>query len=387
MSPIDDDAGLDEPPAFGTVLPAPTSSLSRIIPAEPPQVPSRPRLTVVVAVAAVASAAALALGVLVVRWSSQAGTPDGLDPSHIAVAPENSSIGADPTLRDRPVAADIGVAAPADPGTCPEGMAEIEGGKFFMGTDANDAPLRGANPAHRQRVESFCIDKTEVTVDAYRACSVHADCKRAYRDSLWPQGAATKATWTASRTAYSALCNEAHNDRGQHPMNCVTWDQAQEYCQWRGGRLPTEAQWEFAARGADGRVYSWGDHVPDSEHMNGCGSECLAWREQAGLPPTPQLYSADDGYPGTAPVGSFPAGRTKAGLLDMAGNVFEWTADEFRPYVAIGDEAEGARKGRVIRGGAFNSFMPQFADPALRFAQAESAHSHGIGFRCVADPA
>ena len=226
-----------------------------------------------------------------------------------------------------------------------------------------------------------------MTIDAYRACSKRGECKRAFRDSYWPQGSMDKDAWTRSKKAHSGLCNEAYDDRGTHPVNCVTWHQAKAFCEWRGASLPTEAQWEFAARGSDGRVYSWGDQKPDSELMNGCGAECNAWREKVGLPATPTLYDADDGYPGTAPVGSYPAAKTQHGLLDMAGNVFEWTADTFRPYGEV--EALSATDGptrRVIRGGAFNSFDPSFADPALRFPQAADSHSHGIGFRCAAPP-
>ncbi|HET6584101.1 MAG TPA: SUMF1/EgtB/PvdO family nonheme iron enzyme, partial [Nannocystaceae bacterium] len=87
---------------------------------------------------------------------------------------------------------------------------------------------------------------------------------------------------------------------------------------------------------------------------------------------------------GTAPIGRFAAGTTRHGLHDIAGNVFEWTVDEFRPYGD--DEPTDDAPGRVIRGGAFNSFQAQFADPALRFPQAEDAHNHGIGFRCAAVP-
>lgn len=188
---------------------------------------------------------------------------------------------------------------------------------------------------------------------------------------------------------HGALCNEGLQDRADHPVNCVTWHQAKAYCEWRGAELPTEAQWEFAARGSDGRVYSWGDGAPDSEHMNGCGLECAAWRKKVEVSETPRLYDVDDGFVGTAPVGSFPAGKTQQGLYDIAGNVFEWTASSFEPYDEVERLAAAAKDQtprRVIRGGAFNSFLPSFADPALRFGQVESAHSHGIGFRCASKP-
>jgi formylglycine-generating enzyme required for sulfatase activity len=100
------------------------------------------------------------------------------------------------------------------------------------------------------------------------------------------------------------------------------------------------------------------------------------------------MYAADDGFAGTSPVGHFAAGRTQRGLDDIVGNVFEWTADEYLPYPGAEGPLPGADAGvrRVIRGGAFNSELAQFADPALRFGQVPDAHNHGIGFRCAADP-
>jgi formylglycine-generating enzyme required for sulfatase activity len=302
------------------------------------------------------------------------------------------------TANDLPKAAatDRGAnAAPAEPARaeskatlpppCSDDMVFVAGGKFFMGSDAEAPVLKSANPAHQVEVGGFCIDRTEVTLEAYRECSDEGACKRAFRDSWWPQGSKNKEEWGADREVHSQLCNEQYEDRGMHPVNCVTWHQADAYCRHVGKTLPSEEQWEFAARRSDGRVYSWGDDKPDSERMNGCGSECVQWRAAVDAEPTPPLFEANDGYPGTAPVGSFPAGNTREGISDLAGNVFEWTADEFRPYGDVDNLAQDAA-GRVIRGGAFNSFMPEFADPALRFPLVADAHSHGVGFRCAAKP-
>jgi len=281
---------------------------------------------------------------------------------------------------------EVSPAAPP-PARCPEGMALIVGGKFFMGSDNVDSrALASARPAHQVVVADFCLDLREVTVAEHEACSTRGECQRAFRDSLWPQGGTAKKAWEEARAAYSPLCNAGQAGREQHPVNCVTWAQAAAYCERAGKRLPGEAEWEFAARGSDGRAYPWGDEVPDARHLNGCGQECAAWRKEAGLPEVPLLYASDDGHAGTAPVGSFPGGKTQAGLLDMVGNVFEWTADDFQPYPGAPPGPPGPAGMKVIRGGAFNSSQAEHAEPALRFPQDATAHVHAVGFRCAAEP-
>ncbi|MEZ4385612.1 MAG: bifunctional serine/threonine-protein kinase/formylglycine-generating enzyme family protein, partial [Nannocystaceae bacterium] len=218
-------------------------------------------------------------------------------------------------------AVDEAAAAPP-PGPCPKDMVFVPGGKYFMGTDVADVPaLSLARPAHKVEVAAFCLDRTEVTVAAYRACAAIGECKRAFPDAWWPQGSTAADAWARQRELYSPLCNGDAPERGEHPVNCVTWAQADEYCRYVDKRLPREPEWEFAARGSDGRVFPWGDHTPSAEYVNGCGSECVTWRAQVELPATAALYDGDDGYVGTAPVGSFPMGATQLGAVDMIGNV------------------------------------------------------------------
>ena len=279
---------------------------------------------------------------------------------------------------------------PPAPGTpCPAGMVLIEGGRFFMGTDAGKSVLAMARPAHKVEVARFCMDIHEVTTEDYVKCSDKGECKRAFPESYWPQGSMKKSEWERARAAFSPLCNFGAEDRGRHPINCVMWAQASEYCKVMGKRLPSEMEFEFAARGSDGRRYPWGDAPPSERHLNGCGKECVEWRAEQGLSAVEPLYPGSDAYVGTAPIGSFPEGRTQAGLFDITGNVFEWTADPFRAYPQPGVDAppEEITNNRVIRGGAFNSFEPEHTDPALRLPYDADAYTHGIGFRCAADPA
>ncbi|MCB9753140.1 MAG: SUMF1/EgtB/PvdO family nonheme iron enzyme [Myxococcales bacterium] len=300
----------------------------------------------------------------------------------------------DEAVETPPRAPERAVVATADaPAPCPEGMVLIDGGRFFMGSDSEHPAMSLATPVHKVELTSFCVDAHEVTVARYHRCSDVGECERPHRKSFWPRGGTPMKEWTRARELHAPLCNEGKPGREQHPVNCVTWQQADAFCRWEGKRLPTEAEWEYAARGNDGRVFPWGDARPTAEMTNACGRECARWREEVGLPELTPMFTRDDGYPGTAPVGRFPAGSTPTGVHDVIGNVFEWTSDRFYAY-SFEDTTEPARdprgpdqgERRIIRGGAFNSFLPQHTDPALRFPMHEEAYTHGIGFRCVSAP-
>lgn len=270
--------------------------------------------------------------------------------------------------------------------TCPEGMSYIPGGPFFMGSDAPDLKL--ANPAHKVRVSPYCMDIHEVTAGDYKKCSDSGECKRAPSAPDFPKKeSATEDQHKKVLEAYGEFCNFDKPDRDKHPMNCVTWPLADAYCKVQKKRLPTEAEWEFAARGSDGREYPWGnDEGRDKWHMNAGGPEFAEWEKKKGFEPAPSMYETGDGFVGTAPVGSFPKGRTQFGLDDMVGNVYEWTSDWFTTYAP--DEVTdptGAPDGdkKAIRGGAFNGGFPQWLKPAFRYHMLATSSSHGIGFRCV----
>lgn len=269
--------------------------------------------------------------------------------------------------------------------TCPAGMATIDGGKFFMGSD--DPSFALWSPAHKVTLNPYCIDIFEVTSGDYKACSDKGECKRALVRPTYPKAkGATDKDHERRLDAFAPLCNFGKTEKDSHPINCVTWEMANNYCSVRNKRLPTEAEWEFAARGSDGRAFPWGDDPPDQTRMNACGTECTAWEAAAKLRLTPRMYDADDGFAGTSPVGTFPAGKTQQGLMDMVGNVWEWTADGFRTYTAedaVNPSVPEEDGHRVIRGGAFNGGVLAWLNPAYRYHQDVNAAVHAIGFRCA----
>lgn len=293
-----------------------------------------------------------------------------------------SSQGAGSPTTATPAESASAVAPAAAPKRCPDEMASIEGGKFFMGSDDKDAD-DDEKPAHQVTLTPYCIDRREVTVALYKSCSDVGECKRAPFEVSW------KDITPKETKLLSPACNGDDPEKAQHPINCVDWEMAAAFCKWQGKRLPTEAEWEFAARGPDGRRYPWGDEAPDKTRMNACGKECSTWDAKnggvLGLGGR-RMYDDDDGYALTAPVGSFPAGRSRYGLLDVVGNVWEWTADWEAGY---GKEPQtdptGPKQGekRVIRGGAFNGIMASWVRPSQRYAVLPEMHSHAIGFRCA----
>jgi formylglycine-generating enzyme required for sulfatase activity len=270
-------------------------------------------------------------------------------------------------------------ASAAPPAVCPSDMVQIPAGQFFMGSDAKDAEP-SEKPSHNVSLTSFCLDLYEVTAKKYRDCSGVGKCRRAPTEVEWPN------ITPADRKLYSTLCTGNDPEKLDHPINCVTWDLADAYCKASDRRLPTEAEWEFATRGPDGRVYPWGDEPPTAAHLNACGSECVAWGK-ANHVELKALYDADDGFATTAPVGKFPAGRSRFGPYDVAGNVWEWVSDWYGAYAtdAGPKDPSGPDKGekKVIRGGAFNGSFASWLHPAFRYAQVPKAQSHGIGFRCA----
>ncbi len=276
----------------------------------------------------------------------------------------------------RPGFAALVAAIPVVP-SCPPDMIEIPGGKFFMGLD-DGLPLE--RPAHSVTLSRYCMDRLEVTTEDFKACSDRGACKRAGTTNDW------EGLDDAGRHAFDPLCNVREPmGRGKHPINCVDWEMAALYCKATNKRLPTEAEWEFAARGPDGRKYPWGDEDPGPTLLNACGKECLAWGKKNGIEQK-AMFSADDGWATTAPVGSFPNGASRYGVQDVVGNVWEWVSDHFAEYPKEDQvDPKGPPTGdeHVIRGGAWNGGYPSWVRPTFRYKDVGKKRSYGIGFRCA----
>ena len=221
------------------------------------------------------------------------------------------------------------------------------------------------HPLHDVTLSAYCIDRTEVTVKAYTACVADGRCVAAHIEA-------------------SPFCNR--EDRPHHPINCVDWNQASAYCAWAGKRLPTEAEWEYAARGSDGRTYPWGNAAPSAKRLNACGSECVAMAKRVFDRDWRAMYDGSDGWETTAPVGGFPAGASPFGALDMAGNVWEWTADWYGPYAApAATDPHGPATGtaRVTRGNGWHAHRAVDLRAAMRSPGDPSVPNNSTGLRCA----
>lgn len=233
------------------------------------------------------------------------------------------------------------------------------------------------SPRHEVTLTPFCIDRTEVTVAAYRACVGHGcTTPSAFHDAQGDPDAGVDE---------DVACNWEAPGRELHPINCVEWSQATAYCAFRGAALPTEAQWEFAARGASGRAFPWGDEVPTPSHANLCGAECASYATEHGLSAWRAIGGWRDPFATTAPVGSFRAGATPEGVLDMAGNVEEWTGSYYTPYPGASGWA-AAPGARAWRGGSFCTYLPQTVRGAARGWSLLQDRHYDLGFRCATRP-
>jgi formylglycine-generating enzyme required for sulfatase activity len=269
----------------------------------------------------------------------------------------------------------------ASPASCSEGMVRVPAGTFQMGSPEGVGD-GDEHPPHAVTLPAYCIDRTEVTVAAYAACVAAKECAAAPLTVQWSGYSEEDVK------RWSRFCNRA--DRTNHPINCVDWNQAAAYCKWAGKRLPTEAEWEYAARHdpktGKNHDYPWGNEVPSAKRLNACDSECVAMGKRDLKLDWKAMYDARDGWETTAPVGTFPDGASPVGALDMAGNVWEWTADWYGSYSgAAVTNPQGAKTGtyRVSRGGSWRSDDAAWVRAAVRDRNGPSYRNNTVGFRCV----
>lgn len=258
-------------------------------------------------------------------------------------------------------------------------MVQVPAGSFVMGSSKEevDYALQICNEAKREGecesawiddeldggtqtfTEPFWIDETEVTRAAFTACVNEGVCTK-------------------------PLANEYSSSDNQ-PINNVSWQDAATYCAWRGARLPTEAEWEYAARGPDGLIFPWGNSFVGDE-ANHCDSNCAKTSWASAFP----FLSPDDndGYSVTAPVGSYPKGASWVGALDMAGNVWEWTRSYHEAYPFKNDgrnipEDEKSVSGDIVmQGGSFVGALYGLRS-ANRGGDGPDINGINDGFRCV----
>jgi formylglycine-generating enzyme required for sulfatase activity len=235
-------------------------------------------------------------------------------------------------------------------------MIRIPAGTFTMGVDREG---KGDGPAHSVRItKPFYIDRTEVTAEAYGWCIEEKQCTRGRVHA----GDVDETVWG---------CNTA-KEKPKHPINCVDRKQAEKYCAFAGKRLPTEAEWEYTARGSDRRTYPWGNSPPATclfAVVSSIGGECGERK-------------------GTFEVGYAASGASPFAVLDLAGSVWEWVADGYEPYPSeeVVDPLVPLTPNRraVMRGGSWD-YSPLAAKTTYRMPFSATAGGQSTGFRCARD--
>lgn len=239
--------------------------------------------------------------------------------------------------------------APEPESACPKGMLLVSGGTLWLGSPAGSGAA-DERPEQKVAISEYCLDAKEVTVADYRACAANKAC-----EALPNEVRLLSPLPEAEHKAQSASCSANLADNADLPATCVSFEDASRYCAWKGLRLPTEPEWEWAATGGDDKLaWPWGAALPSDE--NTC------WNRRA-----------------PCRVGSKKAGAF--GVHDLAGGVSEWTSTAYGPY---GGSAPDATK-KVVRGGNWESNAEQALRPEKRAAHPAGFRDVTLGFRCAKD--
>jgi formylglycine-generating enzyme required for sulfatase activity len=264
----------------------------------------------------------------------------------------------------------------------------IPAGDFIMGATNQDRQIEASSnelPKHKVYLDNYFIDRTEVTnemfiafVEAtnYITVAEKTNYGHIYSDSI-------NNTWYTDPSANwrdPEGLGQGIKGRENYPVVQMNWEDAKNFCKWRGGRLPTEAEWEKAARGTNENIYPWGNTY-DGALLN--GSDKTLGKDS-------NLFIFNDGYAFTAPVGSFPEGASPYGVLDMAGNILEWVNDFYdENYYAQSPERNptGPSNGQnhLLRGGSWFSGPKNNRSANRTPAENLDVASINYGFRCAYD--
>jgi formylglycine-generating enzyme len=266
-----------------------------------------------------------------------------------------------PTSTASPQARPASSAEPTDPPSAAAGGC----GSKMVAVSTAGMPRSGAQP--QGGAASLCVDRNEVVTVDYAACVQRAKCTEpeAYQASF-------------EEDLYRAFCNWRHPEgHEQHPVNCLTFEQARAYCAERGARLLTDVEWKWVSSNGGRTRYPWGNAAPDGTRVNGCGTECPpAIKAATGNPEMRAAYRQNDGYVATAPVGSFSAGDTTSGIHDLAGNVSEFV-------VAV--ESRESSGDLTAGGNCFSQGSKEMSASTFTRTAWSAAASSSLGFRCASE--
>lgn len=261
----------------------------------------------------------------------------------------------------------------------------VQAGDFLRGSDLDPRARPDEKPERQIYLDGFWIYQTHVTNAWFRQFVLETGYKTTAEQKGWSlvfDESFDGYFRSQSGTYWAAPKGPDSNLAGlwDYPVLHVSWDDAVAYCTWAGGRLPTEAEWEKAARGTDGYRFPWGYSDPTGDKANFCDANCPAWYA---------ISSQNDGYLLSSPAGHYPAGASPYGVLDMAGNVTDWVADWYdADYYTISPDINPAGPGigeaRVHRGGSWWSGLTNLRTASRNRNLPDHTHDHG-GFRCAFD--